>query len=166
MSYSERIALDAEGLSLSRLVLGAWRLLSGPERPDANRVADLINDAIDLGMTSFDHADIYGDYGVEEVFGAGLKQWRGQRERIELITKCDIMLKSGARPDNRIKHYDTSAGHIEASVNRSLKNLQTDYRCARLCRWCQINSAASTSLQSRLRGFCAIRHVQSPCLAV
>ncbi|MBZ9656723.1 aldo/keto reductase [Phyllobacterium lublinensis] len=127
MSYSERIALDAEGLSLSRLVLGAWRLLSGPERPDANRVADLINDAIDLGMTSFDHADIYGDYGVEEVFGAGLKQWRGQRERIELITKCDIMLKSGARPDNRIKHYDTSAGHIEASVNRSLKNLQTDY---------------------------------------
>jgi predicted oxidoreductase len=127
MSYSERIALDAEGLSLSRLVLGAWRLLSGPERPDANRVADLINDAIDLGMTSFDHADIYGDYGVEEVFGAGLKQWRGQREQIELITKCDIMLKSGARPDNRIKHYDTSAAHIEASVNRSLKNLQTDY---------------------------------------
>lgn len=127
MSCAKRIALNAEGLSLSRLVLGAWRLLGGPEMRDAARVAGLMNDAIDLGMTSFDHADIYGDYGVEEVFGAGLKHWGGQREQIELITKCDIMLKSDARPGNRINHYDTSAAHIEASVERSLKNLHTDY---------------------------------------
>ncbi|ATU90942.1 aldo/keto reductase [Phyllobacterium zundukense] len=127
MSYEKRIALNAEGLTLSRLVLGAWRLLSGPERPDATSVARLISEAVDLGMTSFDHADIYGDYGVEEVFGTGLKYWGGQREAIELITKCDIMLTSDARPDNRIKHYDTSAAHIKASVDRSLKNLHTDY---------------------------------------
>jgi predicted oxidoreductase len=127
MSSEKRITLNAEGLSLSRLVLGAWRLLSQPEKPDATSVARLINDAIDLGMTSFDHADIYGDYGVEEAFGAGLKHWGGKRGAIELITKCDIMLKSDARPDNRIKHYDTSAAHIKASVDRSLKNLHTDY---------------------------------------
>ncbi len=127
MSYEKRIALNAEGVSLSRLVLGAWRLLSGPEKPDAVSVAGLINDAIDLGMTSFDHADIYGDYGVENVFGVGLRHWGGKREQIELITKCDIMLKSDARPGNRVKHYDTSAAHVEASVDCSLKKLHTDY---------------------------------------
>lgn len=127
MSYEKRVALNADGLTLSRLVLGAYRLLRGPERPDATSVARLINDAIDLGMTSFDHADIYGDYGVEKVFGAGFKYWGGQREAIELITKCDIMQTSDARPDHRIKHYDTSAAHIKTSVDRSLQNLRTDY---------------------------------------
>ena len=127
MSYEKRIALNARGLTLSRLVLGAWRLLNEPEKPDAGGVARLIAAAIDLGMTSFDHADIYGNYGVEEAFGAGLKRWGGTREAFELVTKCDIMLKSDARPDNRIKHYDTSAAHIKASVDRSLTNLHTDY---------------------------------------
>lgn len=127
MSCEKRIVLNGEGLSLSRLVLGAWRLLDGAEQPDASAVARLIADAIDLGMTSFDHADIYGDYGVETVFGAGLKRWAGRRDSIELISKCDIMLKSAARPENRLKHYNTSAAHIIASVDRSLANLNTDY---------------------------------------
>ncbi len=125
MSYETRISLGS--LSLSRLVLGAWRLLSDFERSDADSVARLVHGAIDIGITSFDHADIYGNYGVEEAFGAGLQRWGGSRDTIELITKCDIMLISGARPENRIKHYDTSSAHIRASVERSLKNLHTDY---------------------------------------
>lgn len=125
MSYETRISLGS--LSLSRLVLGAWRLLSDLERSDADSVARLVHGAIDIGITSFDHADIYGNYGVEEAFGAGLQRWGGSRDTIELITKCDIMLISGARPENRIKHYDTSSAHIRASVERSLKNLHTDY---------------------------------------
>ena len=127
MSYEKRIELDAQGLSLSRLVLGAWRLLDGTERPDAAAVARLIGDATELGMTSFDHADIYGNYGVEAAFGEGLKRWSGRRESVELISKCDIMLKSNVRPDNRLKHYDTSAAHIVASVERSLSTLKADY---------------------------------------
>ncbi|MEI4480198.1 MULTISPECIES: aldo/keto reductase [unclassified Phyllobacterium] len=125
MSYETRISLGS--LSLSRLILGAWRLLSDLERSDVDSVARLVNGAIDIGITSFDHADIYGNYGVEEAFGAGLQRWGGSRDTIELITKCDIMLISGARPENRIKHYDTSSAHIRASVERSLKNLHTDY---------------------------------------
>ncbi|MET3647530.1 aldo/keto reductase [Phyllobacterium ifriqiyense] len=125
MSYETRISVGS--LSLSRLVLGAWRLLSDLERSDADSVARLVHGAIDIGITSFDHADIYGNYGVEEAFGAGLQRWGGSRDTIELITKCDIMLISGARPENRIKHYDTSSAHIRASVERSLKNLHTDY---------------------------------------
>lgn len=127
MSHAKRVALTGDGFSLSRLVLGAWRLLNGAERPGASDVARLVHEAVDLGMTSFDHADIYGNYGVEAAFGAGLKHWAGQRETLELISKCDIMLKSEARPENRLKHYDTSAAHIKASVDRSLVNLDTDY---------------------------------------
>ncbi len=90
-------------------------------------MARLIDTAVDLGLTSFDHADIYGGYAVEEAFGAGLARWKGRRDGIELISKCGIMLATPNRPQNRLKHYDTGAAHIEASVERSLKNLRTDY---------------------------------------
>lgn len=127
MSQGSRVTLNGAGLSLSRIVLGGWRLLDGTSKPSASDVARLIQGSIDLGITSFDHADIYGNYGVEQAFGEGLKDWGGPRDTIELISKCDIMLKSNARPDNRLKHYDTSAAHIRASVERSLTNLHTDY---------------------------------------
>lgn len=126
MTIEKCVALDA-GLSLSRLVFGAWRLLDTAERPDAQAVARLIGTAIDLGLTSFDHADIYGDYQVEAAFGAGLAAWKGRRDDIQIVTKCDIMLVSRNRPDNWVEHYDTSAAHIVASVERSLANLGTDY---------------------------------------
>jgi predicted oxidoreductase len=127
MSHDSRIKLTKDGVSLSRLVFGAWRLLDSAARPDADQVARLIGNAVDLGLTSFDHADIYGNYEVEAAFGAGLSRWKGKRDSIELISKCDIILTSGNRPQNRLKHYDTSAAHIVASVERSLANLGTDY---------------------------------------
>jgi predicted oxidoreductase len=126
MGIEPRIALTPE-LSLSRLVVGTWRLLKGAARPDAAAVARLIDVALEQGMTSFDHADIYGNYEVEALFGEGLEHWGGRRESIELVTKCDIMLKSANRPQNRVKHYDTGAAHIAASIDRSLKNFGTDY---------------------------------------
>lgn len=126
MAVDKRIRLDAQ-LSLSRLVFGAWRLLDTAERPDAQGVARLIGIAVDLGLTSFDHADIYGDHRVEAAFGAGLAAWTGRRQDIELVTKCDIMPVSQNRPGNWVTHYNTGAAHIEASVERSLANLGTDY---------------------------------------
>lgn len=127
MASDKRIELVPGGPSLSRLVFGAWRLLDGGAKPDAEAVARLIDMSVDLGITSFDHADIYGGYEVEEAFGAGLARWKGRRDSIELISKCGIMLKSPQRPANRLKHYDTGAAHVSASVDRSLKNLGTDY---------------------------------------
>lgn len=127
MSDERRIALAAGGVTLSRLVFGAWRLLDQPVRPSPSDIAELISAAVDLGLTSFDHADIYGNYAVEQAFGEGLARWQGSRDKIELITKCDIMLQTSARPDNRLKHYDTSAEHIVGSVERSLANFGTDY---------------------------------------
>jgi predicted oxidoreductase len=89
------------------------------------RVA-LIEQCIALGVTSFDHADIYGAYGVEGLFGEALRAQPLLRERIELVTKCGIKLLSDKRPQHAIQHYDTSAAHIVASAEESLRQLHTD----------------------------------------
>lgn len=122
----ERVPTPVDGVTLSRLVFGAMRL-PDPDQPDPARIAGLIEHALSLGITTFDHADIYGGYAVEEAFGAGLRAWAGDRSTIELVTKCDIMLPVAARPANTVKHYDSSAQHVTASAERSLRHFDTDY---------------------------------------
>lgn len=114
------------GLDLSTLIYGAWRLADDPERARPERVLELIDCCLEHGITSFDHADIYGDYRCEELFGQALARRPGLRDQIELIGKCDICLISDARPEHTVKHYDTSARHLETSVDRSLQLLGTD----------------------------------------
>ena len=113
------------GLSLSRLAYGVWRLSEAADT-SAQAVAGRIQACLDQGITTFDHADIYGGYSCEALFGAALRAQPGLKARIEIVTKCDIMLVSDQRPDNRVKHYDTSAAHVQASVERSLKNIGVD----------------------------------------
>ncbi len=120
----DRIELT-EGLSLSRLVYGMWRLGDDPDRSSAH-VQAKIEACLEQGITSFDQADIYGDYESEAILGAALRGAPGLRARMEIVTKCDIMLKSQKFPLRRVKHYDTSAAHIEASVHASLKAMGID----------------------------------------
>jgi predicted oxidoreductase len=87
----------------------------------------LIEDCIAVGITSFDHADIYGDYTVEEEFGNALKQKPHLRQQMQLITKCGIRRFTPNRPEHKISSYDTSKTHILTSAERSLKDLSTDY---------------------------------------
>jgi predicted oxidoreductase len=89
------------------------------------RVA-FIEQCIALGVTSFDHADIYGNYAVEGAFGEALRAQPGLRERMQLISKCGIKLLSQKRPQHTIQHYDTDAAHIVASAEESLRQLHTD----------------------------------------
>lgn len=77
-------------------------------------------------MTTFDHADIYGDYSCEALFGRVIKAHPELKQHMQTITKCDIMLLSEKYPGRRFKHYDTSAGHINASVDASLSNIDVD----------------------------------------
>jgi len=119
-----KVQLSSE-LHLSRIVHGHWRLLDW--NTDAQSLLNLTQQAIELGITSFDHADIYGDYGVESAFGKALSLKKALRKDIQIISKCGIKLLSEKYPDRKVKHYDYSAGHIIASVENSLKNLQTDY---------------------------------------
>ena len=85
-----------------------------------------IEQCIALGVTTFDHADIYGEYQVERLFGEALALAPGLRGNIQLVSKCGICLTSAARPSHRVKHYNTSAAHIISSAENSLTLLGTD----------------------------------------
>ena len=109
---------------LSPVVAGLWRLAEW--RLGTQGLVRWVEQALDLGVTSFDHADIYGGYGVEAAFGEALAAAPGLRDRMQIVTKCGIRLVSPARPAHAIKSYDTSHGHVVASVENSLRVLRTD----------------------------------------
>jgi predicted oxidoreductase len=111
-------------VNLSTVVAGAWRMAGWDMNP-AQRLG-WIETCLELGITSIDHADIYGDYQVQTLFGQALRLQPALRERLQLVSKCGIALCSGHRPSHWIKHYDTSAAHLRASVERSLQELGTD----------------------------------------
>jgi predicted oxidoreductase len=111
---------------MSPLVFGAWRLADVPAEANPESVARKITMALEHGITTFDHADIYGNYECEDLFGRAVAKHGIPREKMKLITKCGIKLVSTNRPQHGIKTYDTSAKHIVSSVDTSLKNLRTE----------------------------------------
>lgn len=117
----KRITLP-NGHSLSQMAYGAWRL---SEAADTSVGANLarIDACLAQGITTFDHADIYGDYRCESLFGEAVRARPALRGQIEVVTKTDIMLLSSQWPDTRVKHYDTSPAHVRASVDRSLQRI-------------------------------------------
>ncbi len=120
-----RIRIGETYSNLSGIILGFARANTwGKSKSEMSR---FISQACDLGITSFDHADIYGDYQSEENFGKAFLESRIPRNQIQLITKCGIRLKSSKRPENKSHIYDTSLKHIKRSVEQSLKSLNTSY---------------------------------------
>ena len=120
----ERIEL-AQGLSFSRLVYGMWRLADDSDT-SVKHVDAKINAALDQGITTFDQADIYGGYTAEAVMGAAMKANPSLRQRMEIVSKCDIVIDAGRHSGARVKHYDTTAAHINASVDASLSEMGVD----------------------------------------
>lgn len=120
----EKIKLT-DDLSFSRMIHGLWRLNDWNLKDQ--ELVTLIEESLELGITTFDHADIYGNYQNEAIFGRALALKTSLREKMEIVTKCGIKLLSNQRPEHEVKHYDTSKEHIIKSAENSLKNLQTDY---------------------------------------
>lgn len=87
----------------------------------------IIDECLYNGITSFDHADVYGDYTTEADFGEALKDSPSLRKQMQIITKCGIQILTPSRPKHQIKSYNTSKEHIIASTEQSLKNFHTDY---------------------------------------
>jgi predicted oxidoreductase len=116
------ITLD---LSFSRIVYGMWRLSDDTDTSTAH-VQAKIEACLAQGITTMDQADIYGGYEAEEVMGAALKAAPALRDKIEIVTKCDIVAPAGRHSGARVKYYDTSAAHITASVEASLKLMNID----------------------------------------
>lgn len=119
-----RLQMTPDGPEFSQIAVGFWRLHEW--NFSTKDIIQFIENALEHGITTFDHADIYGDYGNEEAFGAALKERPDLREKMELVTKCGICLTTGNRPNHYIQHYNTTADYIRYSVERSLQKLRTE----------------------------------------
>ena len=119
----ERVTLGP--VTLSRIVYGMWRI-GDDENTSTAHIRVKVESCLEQGITTIDQADIYGGYTAEAMLGAVLRESPSLRDRIEIVTKCDIVAPVGRHSGARVKHYDTSAAHITASVETSLRDLATD----------------------------------------
>lgn len=122
-----RVALCAGGPEVSAITLGVMKWGSWGAQLKPDQIRYLVETGLEYGMSTLDHADIYGDYTTEAAVGAALGRDSALRQRLQLVTKCGIRMVSPNRPEHRIKTYDTSSAHIRQSVENSLRHLQTDY---------------------------------------
>lgn len=120
-----KVEIAPQGPQFSELVQGYWRTAEWGMSPQERLT--FLKQHIELGITTVDHADIYGDYSCERLFGEALALEPSVRDQIEIVTKCDIKLCSAAVPERKINHYDTSKAHILASVDNSLSRLNVDH---------------------------------------
>lgn len=115
----------ASDLELSRIVYGMWRLGDDTDTSPAHIEAK-IEACLAQGITTMDQADIYGGYEAEELLGAAFKAAPSLKDKVEIVTKCDIVAPAGRYADARVKYYDTSRAHISASVDHSLRLMGID----------------------------------------
>lgn len=116
-----KVTMAPNGPEFSELVQGYWRLADWGMTPQERLT--FLKQHIELGVTTVDHADIYGNYECETLFGEALALDPSVREQIQIVSKCDIKLCSDKFSDRKINHYDTSAKHIYESVDNSLQRL-------------------------------------------
>ncbi|MET9434988.1 aldo/keto reductase [Streptomyces sp. NPDC006551] len=112
---SDRLVFGCMGLG------GAWDT-SPLTAADIDAASTAVEAAVESGITTFDHADIYRHGKSEAVFGEILARSAGLRERITLQTKCGIRLADGDRPGL----YDLRGASIVRRVEESLHRLRTD----------------------------------------
>jgi len=118
----ERATL-APDLTLSRIVYGMWRVMD--DVSDPRNVEAKLEACLEQGITTLDLADIYGHYLAESALGGAFRTAPHLRDRVEIVTKCGIVQPGGPVPA-RVKHYDTSARHIRASVEASLSKMRIE----------------------------------------
>jgi len=114
-------------MNLSTPIAGCMRWGKWGSGFNTNDYYSMIQECLTNGITTFDHADIYGDYTTEHEFGKALEHNNALRDKIQIITKCGIKMMTENRPHHTIKSYDTGRQHIMSSVDASLKNFNTDY---------------------------------------
>ena len=110
----------------SEIIIGCMSWGKWGKEYSTEEQADLINFSVEEGFSTFDHADIYGDYTTEARFGVALKASGVKRESIQLVTKCGIQYVGQTR-NNTVKHYNYDKDYIIWSTEQSLEKLQTDY---------------------------------------
>lgn len=121
-----KIYLSDSGPKVSPAIYGFWRW-EDVSATGAATMEKLVNYCLELGINTFDHADTYGGYQCEELFGNIMKKKSFKREDVVLFTKCGVNLPGASQPGVKVRYYDTSSKHVLASVENSLRKLGTDY---------------------------------------
>ncbi|MCV6587186.1 MAG: aldo/keto reductase [Marinibacterium sp.] len=116
----------SDQLDLSRIVYGMWRIADDDDTSPAH-VQAKIEACLEQGITTLDQADIYGGYAAEAILGNAFEAAPGLRDRVEIVTKCDIVAPVGRYAGHRVKHYNTSRDHIMGSVETSLAEMRVDH---------------------------------------
>jgi len=122
----EKIYLSDAGPKVSPAIYSFWKWEDNSET-SAAAMEKIVNYCLELGINTFDHADIYGGYQCEESFGKLLAQKSFKRDDVVLFTKAGVNIPHSTKPDIKVKYIDTSAKHITESVENSLRKLHTDY---------------------------------------
>ena len=112
---------------MRRRGIAKWKWGIWGAKFSAQEYLSMMEKCLEYNVSTFDHADIYGHYTVEEEFGNALRLAPSLRSKMQIITKCGIKMLSPNRPHHKIKSYDTGIDHILESVENSLKNFNTDY---------------------------------------
>lgn len=112
--------------NFSRIIQGCMTWGKWGKQLAENEMIQLLHHSLEQGLTTFDHADIYGDYTTEADFGAAFANSGVAREDIQLISKCGIQYVGDTR-DNQIKHYQYNSDYIIWSAEKSISDLQCDY---------------------------------------
>ena len=110
----------------SKIIAGTMTWGQWGKQLSTEEMTALIRHCVTSGITTFDHADIYGGYTTESDFGKAWKDSGINRDSVQFISKCGIQYVCDARK-NRVKHYSYRKDYILSSVNQSLKNLETEY---------------------------------------
>lgn len=109
----------------AKVIAGTMTWGSWGKQLSKTEMIDLMTFCVSEGLTTFDHADIYGAYGNETAFGDAFSESGIERTGIQLISKCGIQMTQGR--NNKVKHYQYDAAYIVWSAEQSLKKLQTEY---------------------------------------
>jgi predicted oxidoreductase len=112
----------------SRLVYGTWRILDDEDKANCTPQALLerFKACVDMGITTFDTAEIYGGYHVEEAIGGALKLDPAFRQKIEIVTKFGIYVPCEFHPQRKVAHYNATAARIVKSAEKSLRLMGID----------------------------------------
>jgi len=116
----------SDNISVSRIAYGMWRLCDDKDN-SPERVIKKLETCLESGITTIDQADIYGEGRSEELFGVALGKVSNIREKLEIITKCNIKILGDSFPERNVKSYDTSSQYITKTVETSLSKMKTDY---------------------------------------
>jgi predicted oxidoreductase len=122
----QQVYLSDAGPKVSPAIYGFWRWSSETDNAAA-AMEKIVALCLELGINTFDHADIYANGHAEELFGNLIRKRSFKREDLVLFTKCGLKVPLPGRPDVRIKHYDSSGKYITESLENSLRRLNTDY---------------------------------------